>query len=285
MNPVDFSINYVIRGPTDIPDYLLKLAFDNANNGLGYGHIWGDANDQYSVEQGIREKVIVGMIAPLLNVAGGTTEIIDLSNAHIRNVDGGIIYVNVPDYLTGGRTITSVLEVYPGNINRAISNGYNFANYDPCNSGGQVGNAMNRLMVGLDNGNVQRVFTNITMTGNKNSFLIRDAGSAMFNMIAKVILAYDEHFSVIPPKMFDKFAELVELGVKAYIYKTCRRGVQEAVSRFGVSVDAVTDDVAEYRDAAREFKTFFEESMKKHLAYSDPKGVTDTVKMLLPRRR
>lgn len=285
MNPVDFSINYVIRGPTDIPDYLLKLAFDNANNGLGYGHIWGDANDQYSVEQGIREKVIVGMIAPLLNVAGGTTEIIDLSNAHIRNVDGGIIYVNVPDYLTGGRTITSVLEVYPGNINRAISNGYNFANYDPCNSGGQVGNAMNRLMVGLDNGNVQRVFTNITMTGNKNSFLIRDAGSAMFNMIAKVILAYDEHFSVIPPKMFDKFAELVELGVKTYIYKTCRRGVQEAVSRFGVSVDAVTDDVAEYRDAAREFKTFFEESMKKHLAYSDPKGVTDTVKMLLPRRR
>lgn len=285
MNPVDFSINYVIRGPTDIPDYLLKLAFDNVNNGLGYGHIWGDANDQYSIEQGIREKVIVGMIAPLLNVAGGTTEIIDLSNAHIRNVDGGIIYVNVPDYLTGGRTITSVLEVYPGNINRAISNGYNFANYDPCNSGGQVGNAMNRLMVGLDNGNVQRVFTNITMTGNKNSFLIRDAGSAMFNMIAKVILAYDEHFSVIPPKMFDKFAELVELGVKAYIYKTCRRGVQEAVSRFGVSVDAVTDDVAEYRDAAREFKTFFEESMKKHLSYADPKGVTDTVKMLLPRRR
>lgn len=285
MNAVEFSINYIIRGPTDIPDYLLKLAFDNANNGLGYGNVWGEVNDQYSIEQGIREKVIMGMCAPLLNVAGGTTEIIDLSSAHVRNVDGGIIYVNVPDYLTGGRTITSVLEVYPGNINRAVSNGYNFANYDPCQSGGQVGNAMNRLMVGLDNGNVQRVFTNITMMGNKNSFVIRDAGSAMFNMIAKCIISYDEHFSVIPPKMFDKFAELIEWGVKAYIYKTCRRGMQEAVSRFGVSVDAITDDVGEYRDAAREFKTFYEESIKKHLAYADPKGVTDTIKMLIPRRR
>jgi hypothetical protein len=122
------------------------------------------------------------------------------------------------------------------------------------------------------------------MVGN-NSFLIRDAGSAMFNMIAKVVLSYDEHFSVIPVKMYDKFAELVELGTKAYIYKKCRRGMQEAVSRFGVTVDDVADDIQEFSSAAQEFKEFYNDHMKKYLAYADPKGKSDWLKMQVPRKR
>ncbi|QGH72114.1 putative virion structural protein [Klebsiella phage N1M2] len=223
------------------------------------------------------------MVGPLLNVAGGTTEIIDLSAAHIENLSGGIIAVNVPDFMTGGRRILSVLEVYPGNINRAINNGYNFNNYAACGSG-MMNNSLNRLINGLDDGQVQRSFTSFTMTGN-NSFIIRDAGSAMFNMIAKVILSYDEHFSVIPPRMYDKFAELVELGVKAYIYKTCRRGMQEAVSRFGVTVEDVQDDIQGYADAHREFKDLYNNEIKKYLAYADPKGKSDAIKMTVPRKR
>lgn len=281
MNPVDFSIDYVINGPTDISDYMLKLAFENPNG--GYQDIWGSVNTEFSVEQGIREKVILKMVAPLLNVAGGTTEILDLTSARIENLQGGIIHVNVPDFMTGGRKILSVLEVYPGNINRAIANGYNFSNYATCGSG-QMGNALNRLVNGLDDGNVQRTFTSFTMTGN-NSFIIRDAGSALFNMIAKVILSYDDHFSVVPTRMYDKFAELVELGVKTYIYKHCRRGMQEAVSRFGVSVEDVQDEIQGYADSHREFKDLYNNEMKKYLAYADTKGVSDSIKMMVPRKR
>ena len=283
MNPVDFSIQNLISGVNDIPEYLLKLAFDNPNQ--SYGSVWSPVNTEYSIEQGIREKVILKMVGPLLNVVSGNTEVIDLSSARITNLQSGHIAVNVPDFLTGGRKIISVIEVYPGNLNRAIASGYNMtAGNGACGTGGQVGNALNRLMTGLDDSNVQRSFTSFTMTGN-NSFIIRDAGAAMFNMIAKVILAYDEHFSVIPPKMYDKFYELVELATKAYIYKTCRRGMQEAVSRYGVSVDDVRDDVERYADSAREFKEFFNEELKKHLAYADPKGVSDTLKMMVPRKR
>lgn len=281
MNPVDFSIDYVINGPTTITDYLLKLAFSNPNN--GYNNIWGPMNDSFSIEQGIREKVVLKMVAPLLNVAGGTTEIIDLSGAHIENIPGGIIHVNVPDFLTGNRRILEVIEVYPGNITRAIASGYSFTGYASCGAS-DVNNGLNRLMNGLNNGNVQRSFNSFTMVGN-NSFLIRDAGSAMFNMIAKVILSYDDHFSVIPAKMYDKFAELVELGTKAYIYKTCRRGMQEAVSRFGVTVDDLQDDIQEFSSAAQEFKDFYNDHMKKYLAYADPKGKTDMLKMQVPRKR
>ena len=283
MNPVDFSIQNLISGVNDIPEYLLKLAFDNPNQ--SYGSVWSPVNTEYSIEQGIREKVILKMVAPLVNVAGGSSEILDLSSARIHNLQSGHIHVNVPDFLTGGRKIISVIEVYPGNLNRAIASGYNMTGGNgACGTGGQVGNGLNRLMTGLDDSNVQRSFTSFTMTGN-NSFIIRDAGAAMFNMIAKVILAYDEHFSVIPPKMYDKFYELVELATKAYIYKTCRRGMQEAVSRYGVSVDDVRDDVERYADSAREFKEFFNEELKKHLAYADPKGVSDTLKAMVPRKR
>ena len=281
MNPVDFSIDYVVNGPTDISDYMLKLAFENPNG--GYQDIWGPVNTEFSVEQGIREKVILKMVAPLLNVAGGTTEIIDLTSARIENLQGGIIAVNVPDFMTGGRRILSVLEVYPGNINRAIANGYNFSNYATCGSG-QMGNSLNRLINGLDDGNVQRTFTNITMTGN-NSFIIRDAGSALFNMIAKVVLSFDDHFTSLHPKSHDKFAEWVELGVKAYIYKHCRRGQQEAVARFGVTVDELQDEIQNYADSGKEFRDMYYSEMKKLLAYSDPKGKADTLKFLVPRKK
>lgn len=281
MSVVDWSIDYVINGPTDISDYMLKLAFANPNN--GYGSVWGPPNEEFSISQGIRENVILKMVGPLLNVAGGTTEIIDLSGARIENLNGGIVAVNVPDFMTGGRKIVSVIEVYPGSMNSVIANNYNFNSGATCGAS-QSANSLNRLLNGLDDGNVQRTFTDFTITGN-NSFIIRDAGTAMFNMTAKVVLAYDEHFSSIPPKMYDKFGELVELGVKTYIYKKCRRGMQEAVSRFGVSVDEVQDEVQGYADAHREFKEFYQTKIKKSLAYADSKGVSDTIKMIVPRKR
>lgn len=281
MSAIDFAINYIQDGPSDISPYMLKLAFENPNN--GYGSVWQPVNTEFSIDQGIREKVIMKMCAPLMNVAGGTTEVVDLSYARIENLAGGVIAVNVPDFLTGGRRIMQVIEVYPGNINRAIMNGNNFAGYATCGTG-QMNNALSRLINGLDDGNVQRTFTNITMTGN-NSFIIRDAGSALFNMIAKVVLAFDDHFTTLHPKSHDRFAEWVEWGTKAYIYKHCRRGMQEAVSRFGVTVEELQDEIQGYSDAGQSFKDMYYNEMKKIFAYSDPKGKADSLKMMVPRKR
>ena len=89
MSPVDFSIQNLISGVNDIPEYLLKLAFDNPNN--SYGSVWSPVNTEYSIEQGIREKVILKMVAPLVNVIGGSSEVLDLSGARITNMQGGHI--------------------------------------------------------------------------------------------------------------------------------------------------------------------------------------------------
>jgi len=281
-SPVDFAINYVINGPTDISEYLLKLAFTPINN--GYGGPWGSINTEFSIEQGLRDKVINKMVAPLLQVAGGQTETIDLSGAHIENLAGGMIWVNVPDFLTGGRRILEVVEVYPGNMTQNIVGGQLSGGGGIGCSPGAIAGGLSRLLNNLDDSQVTRSFTSFTPVG-PNSFIIRDASSVMFNMVAKVILSYDENFSGVPLKMFDKFAELVELGTKAYIYKTCRRGMQEAVSRFGVTVDDVQDDIQGYSDAAQQFREFYNEKMKKYMAYADAKGKTDSIKMMVPRKR
>lgn len=283
MSVVDYAIQQVVEGAiTDISPYILEIAFDNPQN-HSYADIWGPVETSSTIEQGIREKVILKMICPVANVIGSQTEIIDLTGARIENLSGGIIAVNVPDFLTGGRVIVGVVEVYPGNINRAIANGNNFSGYATCGTS-QMNNSLNRLINGLDNGNVQRTFTTFTITG-RNSFIIRDAGSALFNMVAKVQLSYDEYFSGIPTKMYDKFAEWVEIATKAYIYRNCRRGMQEAISRAGVSVDDVQDEIMGYADAHRDFKAMYNDEMKKYFSYADNKGVSDTIKMMVPRKR
>lgn len=285
MSPVEFAIDYVINGPNEISDYMLQLAFDNRYIGFG-SNIWGTESENYSVEQGIREKVINKMVGPLLNVAGGNTEVIDLTGARIKNISGGIVAVNVPAGLLGGRTITSVNRVYPGTLTTVL--GTMSGSGGPMSPSGVSGSSavsgLGRLLNNIDDRNVISPFTDISMTG-KNSFIIRGVGTAMFNMVAVCVMSYDDHFSMLPPKMYDKFAELVTLGCKAYIYKHCRRGLQEAVQRFGVSLDELQDEISSYSDAHKEFKDYFEEEIRKVLAYADQKGAADTIKFMVPRKR
>lgn len=281
MNLVSFCVNHVLNGPNEISDYALKLAFDNPVSGYGYpSWLTNEYDSDYSMEQGIREKVIYKMIAPLLNVAGGTTEIIDLSQARVRYIGNGQIHVNVPDSLTGGREILSIVNIYPGNLGSSMMTN---RGTDASCGVGDVANAMNRIVNSLSTKNVISGFTQTSRTG-RNSFLIRTAGMVVYTLTAKVILSYDEEFSIINPKAYTYFCELAVLGTKAYIYKTCRRGLKEAVQKYGYPLDDLQDEIDSYRDAGAEFMTLFNDKIRKVLAYADPKGVSDMLAMITPRR-
>lgn len=282
MSMVSFCIGHILNGPNEISDYAMKLAFDNPVSGHGYpSWMQMEYDSDYSIEQGIREKVIYKMIGPLLNVAGGTTEIIDLSRARVRYIGNGQIHVNVPDTLTGGREILSVVNVYPGNLGSSMMYGSS-TQASTCGNGA-IGAAMNRITNNLTTNRAISGFTNTSRTG-RNSFLIRTAGMVVYNLTAKVILSYDEEFSIINPKAFPYFGELAVLGTKAYIYKNCRRGLKEAVQKYGYPLDDLQDEIDGYRDAGTEFMTFFNDKIRKVLAYADPKGVSDHLAMVGPRR-
>lgn len=280
MNCVDYAINRVMN--SDIDEYLLKLAFESPN--ANFAGNWYNLVNQSTVSQGIREKVIFRTVLPASNVNGGKTEYIDLSGADIRDRGNAVIEVNVPDTLTGGRKIISVAEIYLGSMNSATGMlGVGLNENTSCGQG-SLSDMTQGLIDSLSPSRSMPVtYTNIHMTGN-NCFAIFGINSGAFSMTAKCLLEFDGGLSSISPRHYDNFAELVELAVKAYIYRVCKRPVAEAVMRSGVPIDGIRDDVSEYRDAWTQYKEYFDQVWKKCMAYSDRQRVHSSVQAATPRR-
>lgn len=280
MNCVEYAINTIVNA--DIPDYLLKLGFENAN--ANFNGNWFGVLNESTVEHGIRDQVLHKVVLPKCNVNGGQTEYIDLSGARMRDLGNGCIEVNCPMIFTGGRRITSVIEVYLGSMTSStgmLTAGMNAG--DACGQG-SVSDMMSGLVDGLSpSRSFPPVYTNVRMTG-VNTFVIFGMNSGTFSMTAKCYLEYDAGLSAIVPRHFDVFAKCALLATKAYLFRTCRYPVAEAVIRSGVTLDAIKDDIDEYRDAYNQFNETFETEFIKRMAYSDKAGKVNSVRMAVPRR-
>lgn len=280
MNAVDFAVDRIVNAG-DLDDYILKLAFDNPNG--GFGSNWYNYGNQYSVEQGIREKVIHGIVLPECNVNGGITELIDLTGSRIDDLGQGFIGVNVPDMLTGGRKIISVVEVYQGALNSSSGVTNLLAGMTTDGESALTDSLAGMITALSSNRSVPQTYTRFTMTGN-NSFVIHNAPSGLFSLTAKVVLAFDEGLSSISPKSYLTFANLCRLATKSYIYKTCRRPTDEAVMRSGVPIDAIKDDIGDMKDAWEDYREYFDTTWTKTMAYNDPIRKADIIKAVVPRR-
>jgi len=281
MNCVDYAINRVVGG-SEIDQYLLELAFKNPN--ANYAGNWFNLVNQTTVEQGIREKVIWRTVLPACNVGGGKTEFIDLSGARTQDLGNMCIEVNVPDNVTGGRKIVSVTEVYLGSMQSATGM-LGMAMNENANCGqGTMTDALQGMIDGVtSNRQFPITYTNIHMKGN-NCFVLFGVPAGTYQLSGKVVLEYDEALSSISPRHYEYFAELVELAVKTYIFKVCRRPTAEAVKRSGMALDSIKDDVAEYRDAWTQYKEYLNTTWRRCMAYSDRQLVVDTISATVPRR-
>lgn len=279
MSCVEHAINMVMH--SDIDDYLLDLAFKNPN--ANFSGNWYNADNQTSVDQGIREKVIHGFVLPSCKINGGKQENIDLYGSRVRDLGDGCVEVKVPLSVTGGRHIVSVIEVYLGGLN-SVSGilGLNQGN-ESCGSG--VLNEMtSNLIDSLSSSrSIPQSYTNIHPNGN-NSFVIYGMANPLFNMSAKVILEYDDALSAIHPRCWDMFGDLCTLATKAHIFKTCRRPAEEAVRRSGISLDSIRDDINEYRDAYKEYRELFDTRWTTVMSLSDGNKVASMITAMTPRR-
>lgn len=279
-NAIDYAINRVMG--SDLDEYLLKLAFENPNT--NYAGNWYNVVTPTSIQQGIREQVIYRTVLPACNVNGGKTEHIDLSGSQMMDKGNGCVEVNVPDVFTGGRKIISVNEVYLGSM--TSSTGMLGMSINEGASCGQssMGDMMQSLVDGLSPSRSMPItYTNIQMSGN-NCFVIFGLNSGTFSMTAKCILEYDEGMSSIHPRHYEYFAELVELAVKAFIYRKCKRPTQEAVMRSGIPLESIADDIAELRDAWTQYKEYLAGTWTRCMAYSDQQLKIDAIRMSVPRR-
>jgi hypothetical protein len=280
MNPVDYAINRVMG--SDIDDYLLKLAFENPN--ANYNGNWYNIQGATTVQQGIREQVIFRTVLPDCHVGGGKTEFVDLSGAKMMDKGNGCVEVNVPDIATGGRKIVSVNEVYLGSMTSATGMlGMGMNDGTDCGQG-SISDMMQGMIDGLTpSRSMPHTYTNVHMTGN-NSFVIFGLNSGTFSMTAKCILEYDQGMSSIHPRHYKFFANLVELAVKAYVYRKCRRATGEAVIRAGIPLQDIKDDIQAYSDCWTQYKEYFEGEWSRCMAWSDTQLVTDMTRMSVPRR-
>lgn len=265
MSCTDYAINEVVNGG-DISDYVLELAFTNPNQNISNN--WYSVPNTVSVEQGIREKVIHATVLPRCNIQGGVTETIDLTGSQITHLGQNKAQVQVPDFLTGGRKIISVPEVYQGSINSS-------AGITPFNSSGVAcgEGTMNHQLAGFiqglrSNNSMPQTFTNNQVLGN-NVFIIHGCPPGMFSLTARVLLESDDSMNHINPAAYPYFAILVNLAVKAYIYKNVRNRINEGVLKGGVNVDSIKDEVYGYSDAWKEYQDYFEEQWIKYMKYSD----------------
>lgn len=279
MSCVQHGVDMVMN--SDIDQYLLELAFKNPNgNFLGN---WLNLVDQNTIEQGIMEKVIHAMVLPSCHINGGKTEFIDLYGARVRDVGMGAVEVKVPMFMTGGRHIVNVMEVYLGNLNSVTGIlGLSTTN-------GACGQGVMNEMLGnqIDSLNTSRAipqtYTNIHMNGS-NSFVIFGMTNPLFSMCAKMTLEFDDNLSTINPRCWDTFGDMCILATKAYIYRTCRRPTEEAIKRSGVALDSIRDDINEYRDAWKEYRELQSTTWTKKMAYSDTTRVMIAIQSITPRR-
>lgn len=281
MNAVQYAINR-LHG-SDIDEYLLKLAFEQNPNTNWSGN-WYNTVNNTTVDQGVLEKVIHRTVLPACNARGGKTEYIDISSSRIRDLGNGCVEINVPDIITGGRKIISVAEVYLGSMTSASGMlGIGINDNALCGQGA-ISDMTQSL---LDSITPSRMFpvtyTNIHMTGN-NSFVIFGMNSGTFSMSAKMTLEYDEGLSSINATHHELFADLVELAVKAYIYRTCRRPTSDAIKRSGVSLDDIRDDIANYRSAWDDYKEMVKTTWTNAMKWNDRIAVNETIRSMVPRR-
>lgn len=280
MNCVDYAINEVIEGG-DISSYVLELAFANPNQNIVDN--WLSEPINYSVEQGLRERVIHGVVLKQCNVQGGITELLDLTGSSLIDLGQSKLQVQVPDFITGGRKIVSVPEVYQGSIGASSGVLSMAAQNVGCGEG-----TLNDMLSGMINGMrsnraIPQTFTNIQMVGN-NTFVINNCPAGIFSMTARVILESDDNLSHINPRAYPYFAQLVELATKAHIYKHVRNKINEGVVRGGVNVDSIRDEVYGYSDSWKDYKEFFENTWLKFMSYSDVARKADMIRMSVPRR-
>lgn len=279
-NPVDYAISRVLN--SDISEYLFDLAFANPNaNVLGN---WYNMVNETTVEQGIREKVIHQLVLKDCNVSGGKTEYLDLGGSKMRSIGNGCVEIQVPEITTRGAKIISVTECYLGSMNSGVGQlGIGVGGDADCGVG-SVGEMMGNLIGNLSgNKTMPQTYTDCHMTGN-NIFVIFGMNMGTFSMSGKVILEYDEGLSSIHSRHYIFFAELVEYAVKAYLYRKLKGPVNEAAVRAGIPLADIKDDIAEYKDAFKNYKEYFEKTWIPKMTWSDKQAVHNAQRMGVARR-
>ena len=237
-----------------------------------------------SIEDQIRNTIIYGRVATDMGVVAGTERFLKLSHAQILHQDElGTSYHYAKEQLHGGE----ILSVHYHMLNRppigslsssssaeVVTTSYDANGIGPmaqrdtpaqkqrriqsrmkCPTKGMIAEFKRRVVTELPSGKLP-IFG---FTGNvlvrlvaKNTILAtNNVGSGYF----KVTLHNDTELTMIPPRSWRAYARLVELAVKAYIYKEEVIGLEQAEIFNGVSLGGIKSYISDLSDSEELYQT------------------------------
>jgi hypothetical protein len=253
MDPISVAI---LKCKADIPIDILKQAFLPKRYDPTRQDRYFDNVTSTSIDHQIRQLVVEGRVAIDANLCGGTEMFLPLAMAAREYVDQwNIVYRFNRDEL-GGRRIVTVHELIYG-----MQPGYSGQTTGYDSRGSQM------LQVGRD---ILRATAGTTQMGTSyvqlvgvNTILVNDITQIVGNAAIRCTLTHEPNFNDLKPAYYHKFAEMVALACKAYIYNILIIELDEGQIRGGSTLGRIREIVDSYADAGQLYWDFLTTRWKK----------------------
>lgn len=261
------AVSYALAEVCDrIPPQVLKLVFRPEARTLRH--------ESRDVEYAIRDRVIEGRVRRTVNAVGATEIDIPLAGLGRTDINRYMYTYKIPMTLTGGREISSAIALTHG-INAASGYGSATSSNNPAN---MIETAAMRVMTSHEPVAVNQT-SNVSIIA-MNTILVEDYTPISATSFLRCLLTSDKDYSHIKPAYYGKFAELVVLAVKSYIYNVydVELGMGKIVG--GVELSEIRNVVDRYSNADEEYLDYVENTWRKVVSQNDPKRKQRQIKML-----
>ncbi len=216
--------------------------------------------DEQMLSLVVRPRVLVDC-----DLVGGTEIIVDLSGLAYEVVNQFEAVYRIPKNRTGGRTIMEVLNVGYGSASMMAyvggTSGFSPGSVTPVTTATQaMGDAMGPIPV---------VSTAKATLIGENVIVVKDSAPITANTYVRCIVSNAEDMAHLQLRSIPKFAKLVELAIKAYIYNELIIRMDQAQLSGGRELGAFKQVVETYADANQQYEEYLQLKWKKIAFMSD----------------
>ncbi len=268
MNAIQHAIN---RATREIPRPILENTFIDRS--------YMQRASPKSLEQRIKEEVILKFVLQDLNVTNGVYSYIPLAYAKQVYSDQNTFTYYIPKELTGGRAITTVISInyQPYRLNNA-SYGYQ----TQCQNT-MLNRATDYLLNSISDPQVAES-TRVDLVG-ENTILVHDSPMTPAVGTLVCILENDDELSTIRPRLIPEFTKLIILAIKAYIYNEQVLLVDKAQLYSGHELGKYREIIESYSDCMEQYQTMLDEKIGKLFYMNSKENMTRHVRFMLGGRR
>ena len=237
-----------------IPIEVLNLAFLPRDNNFNVAPL--------SLDEYIKDKVIMKRVMQDANIVGGRTALVPLNTVAPIYSDPFTCVYRVPKSLTQGCDIVSALSVnyYPYSI---VGSGLG-TSYFPAglfNNTSLVTAGAQRIADSYSD--VPPISVACVDLIGPNTVVVRDFYRTTYAFFLRCILANEENLNNINPRSWIKFSKLCILAVKSYIYNTMVIELDRAYLMGGQELGAVKEIIERYSDAEEQYIEYLETKWQK----------------------